>query len=162
MCSYVLIKIKLILPVLFISFYLVSCSSVARFTSNKETDERKIENADKQNEELQFYRNAKILKTIRGIASYYGNKYNGHVTANGEVYDMYSMTAANNELPFNTIVRVTNIENGKEVILRINDRGPFIKDRLIDVSYEAARKLGMITNGTAEVKVDILKWGNSR
>lgn len=152
---------KIKYTVLILSFLLVSCSSVPRFTSDKNTEENRISNTANQDKELKLYENAKTLKTIKGIASYYGTKYNGHTTANGEVFNMYSLTAANNELPFNTIVRVININNGKKVILRINDRGPFVKNRLIDVSYEAARILGMITNGTAEVEVEILKWGDN-
>ncbi len=154
--------VKIIFPILLLSFLLASCSSVARFTSNENTNEGKTITSTGHENDLLRYNNAKTLKTISGIASYYGYKFNGRTTASGEVYNMYALTAANNMLPLNTIVRVTNIENGKQVILRINDRGPFIKDRLIDVSYEAALKLGMITNGTTKVIVDVLKWGSNQ
>jgi rare lipoprotein A len=90
-----------------------------------------------------------------GIASYYADKFHGRRTANGETYDMYAMTAAHPTLPFNTRVKVTNLENNHRVFLRINDRGPFKKGRIIDVSYSAARKLGMIRNGTARVRVEV-------
>lgn len=99
---------------------------------------------------------------LTGYASWYGPKFQGRRTANGEIYDMNKMTAAHNTLPFGTIVRVTNIRNGKSVVVRINDRGPFKKNRVIDLSYKAAKKLGMIRMGTAPVKITILKLGNGK
>lgn len=89
----------------------------------------------------------------RGIASWYGTKFHGRRTANGEVYDMYAMTAAHKNLPIPTFVRVSNLENGREIVVRINDRGPFHANRVIDLSYAAAYKLGMLEHGTAKVEV---------
>jgi rare lipoprotein A len=89
----------------------------------------------------------------QGIASWYGRKFHGRRTSSGEPYDMHKMTAAHTTLPIPTNARVTNLENGKSVIVRINDRGPFSKNRLIDLSYAAAVELDMITNGTARVEV---------
>jgi rare lipoprotein A len=86
-----------------------------------------------------------------GLASWYGEEYHGRKTANGEVYDMYAMTAAHRTLPFNLRVRVTNLENGKKAEFRINDRGPFIPGRIIDVSKSGARELGILDSGTARV-----------
>ena len=91
-----------------------------------------------------------------GIASWYGNPFHGRRTANGEIYDMNKITAAHKALPFNTKVLVTNLRNQKTVIVRINDRGPFIKGRVIDLSKEAARKLGMLDSGVEKVILDIL------
>lgn len=91
-----------------------------------------------------------------GVASWYGKDFHGRKTANGEVYDMYGMTAAHKLLPFNTPVRVTNLENGRSTILRVNDRGPFIKDRIIDLTYTAAQEIGMAETGTARVRVEAL------
>lgn len=88
-----------------------------------------------------------------GIASYYAKDFHGRTTANGEIFDMNALTAAHRTLPFNTRVRVTNLSNGLSVIVRINDRGPFIKDRIIDLSYAAAEKIGLIGPGTAEVEI---------
>ncbi|PCI63590.1 MAG: septal ring lytic transglycosylase RlpA [Gammaproteobacteria bacterium] len=88
-----------------------------------------------------------------GIASYYGNKFHGHLTSNGEIYNMFSMSAAHKSLPLPTYLKVTNIENNKSVIVRVNDRGPFHQDRLIDLSYSAAYKLDFLKNGTAQVKI---------
>ncbi len=89
----------------------------------------------------------------RGIASWYGTKFHGRRTSSGEPYDMYAMTAAHRTLPLPTFVRVTNLDNGRSVIVKVNDRGPFVKNRLIDLSYVAAKKLGVIATGTAPVEV---------
>lgn len=91
-----------------------------------------------------------------GIASWYGKKFHGRLTANGEVYDMYELTAAHKALPLPSLVRVTNLENGAKVIVRVNDRGPFHDDRLIDLSYQAAVKLGFSNKGTVPVVVEAL------
>lgn len=89
-----------------------------------------------------------------GPASWYGTKFHGQATANGEAYDLYGMTAAHKTLPLPSYVRVTNLENGKSVILRVNDRGPFYSDRIIDLSFAAAKKLGYAEKGTAQVRVE--------
>lgn len=94
--------------------------------------------------------------TEEGVASWYGDPFNGRRTSNGEVYDMYQMTAAHRTLPFNAIVRVTNLSNGKQINVRINDRGPFVANRIIDLSYSAAKTIGMVGPGTAEVRLDVV------
>jgi rare lipoprotein A len=91
-----------------------------------------------------------------GIASWYGRDFHGKLTANGEHYDMHALSAAHTTLPMPTLVRVTNLENGRSVVVRINDRGPFVKNRLIDLSYAAARQLGFDRKGTARVRVQTL------
>jgi len=90
----------------------------------------------------------------RGIASWYGKKFHGQRTSSGETYDMYGMTAAHPTLPIPSYVRVTSAQNGKSVIVRINDRGPFHADRVIDLSYTAAHKLGIVQNGSGLVEVE--------
>lgn len=90
----------------------------------------------------------------RGIASWYGSKFHGRATANGEVYDAYAMTAAHRTLPLPTYLRVTNLDNGRKVVVRVNDRGPFREDRIIDLSYAAAYKLGFQETGTARVELE--------
>ena len=97
-----------------------------------------------------------------GIASWYGEDYHGRKTANGEVYDMYAMTAAHRTLPFQTRVRVTNLENGKKTELRINDRGPFIAGRIIDLSYSGARAIGMLGTGTAKVNMEAIGFAGGQ
>lgn len=91
--------------------------------------------------------------TERGIASWYGPGFHGNRTANGEVYDQMAMTAAHKELPFDTVVEVHNLDNGAKVRVRINDRGPFIRGRIIDLSRAAAEKIHMIGPGTARVRI---------
>jgi rare lipoprotein A len=91
-----------------------------------------------------------------GMASWYGGKFHGRTTASGEPYDMHAMTAAHPSLPFGTKVRVTNLENGRSVVLRINDRGPFAKRRIIDVSRHAAEDLGFLGAGLAKVRVEAI------
>lgn len=91
-----------------------------------------------------------------GMASWYGRKFHGHTTSNGEVYDMYKMTAAHKTLPLPSFVRVTNKRNGRSIIVRVNDRGPFHGNRVIDLSYAAAHKLGYIGTGTAPVRIEAL------
>ena len=95
---------------------------------------------------------------MEGTASWYGEDFNGRLTANGEVYDMYNFTAAHKTLPLGTVVKVTDLENGKTVEVRINDRGPYVKGRIIDLSRTAGRAIGMRESGTARVKLDIVNW----
>ena len=115
-------------------------------TANEEIssvpDESNVENAN--------YREYQV-----GVASYYAKKFQGNKTANGERFDNYKYTAAHRKLPFNTTVRVTNLANNRSVVVRINDRGPHKATRVLDVSYSAAKELGMIDSGTARVKIEI-------
>ena len=97
----------------------------------------------------------------KGIASWYGKKFHGKTTSNGEFYDMLSMTAAHKELPLPTYLRVKNLDNNKQVIVRVNDRGPFAENRIIDLSYAAAKKLGMLSNGTANVYLESITISNT-
>jgi rare lipoprotein A len=92
----------------------------------------------------------------RGIASWYGRRYHGKPTSSGEPYDMYAMTAAHTTLPIPSYARVTNVKNGKSVVVRINDRGPFVEGRIIDLSYTAAHRLGVLAGGAAVVDVETL------
>ena len=94
--------------------------------------------------------------TQTGIASWYGKDFHGRKTANGETYDMHGVSAAHKILPFNTKVRVTNLDNGKQIDVRINDRGPFIRGRIIDLTYTAAKRIGMVGPGTARVRIEAL------
>ena len=91
------------------------------------------------------------------MASWYGHPYHGRKTSNGETYDMEQLTAAHLRLPFNTVVRVTNLDTELSVDVRINDRGPFIKDRIVDLSYAAARQVGLIGAGTAMVRLEVVE-----
>lgn len=95
--------------------------------------------------------------TQEGIASWYGNKFHGRQTSNGEVYSMYGMTAAHKRLPIPSYVRVTNLNNGRQIVVRINDRGPFHEGRIIDLTYAGASKLGFIKQGTAPVRIEVVE-----
>lgn len=92
-----------------------------------------------------------------GLASWYGDPYHGRRTSNGETYNKYGMTAAHRTLPFDTVVKVNNLENGRNVKVRINDRGPFKDNRVIDLSYAAAKEISMIGPGTAKVSLEVLQ-----
>mgnify|MGYP001180350647 CR=1 FL=1 len=102
----------------------------------------------------------KSKKVYRGISSYYGSQFHGKLTANGEIFDKWGVSAAHKEFPFNTIVRVTNENNGKSLIIRINDRGPYVNNRILDCSFGAAKKLNFVNEGTASVKIEVIEWGD--
>lgn len=122
-----------------------ACSSTSRY-SGSSVDDSGINTTN-------------ILETETGTASFYADEFNGKKTANGEIYDMNELTAAHPKYPFNTIVEVTNLKNSRRVQVRINDRMPNFKNRIIDLSLKAAEKLGMIQDGIQEVKVEVIKWG---
>jgi rare lipoprotein A len=94
-----------------------------------------------------------------GVASYYGDRFHGRQTANGERYDQGKFTAAHKSYPFGTLVRATNLKNGKSVIVRINDRGPYVKGRIIDLSVRAAETIDLLDPGITKIKLEILKYG---
>lgn len=102
-----------------------------------------------------------VGQTFRGVASWYGPNFHGKLTSNGEVYNMYAMTAAHKTFPMNTVLRVTNLSNRKSIVVRINDRGPFVDDRIIDLSKKAATRLGVIKHGTTKVKLEVLGFYES-
>ncbi|WKE66624.1 septal ring lytic transglycosylase RlpA family protein [Gallaecimonas kandeliae] len=106
----------------------------------------------------QFYRVIKEPKGFvqEGYASWYGTKFHGYKTSNGEIYDMYAMSGAHKRLPLPSFVRVTNLDNGRQVVVRVNDRGPFHEGRIIDLSYAAAYKLDMLKKGTAHVRLEVV------
>ncbi|MEA1879330.1 MAG: septal ring lytic transglycosylase RlpA family protein [Campylobacterota bacterium] len=100
-------------------------------------------------------------QVTRGISSWYGPNFHGKQTSNGEVYNMHARTAAHKTLPMDTIVSVHNLENGKSTIVRINDRGPFVRGRIIDCSYRAGKEIGLDKSGIAEVEVEVLGVANN-
>ncbi len=103
----------------------------------------------------------RIGSKYRGIASWYGKDFHGRKTSSGEYYDMYDYTCAHKTLPMNTRVKVTNLQNGRSVIVRVNDRGPFVKNRIIDLSYVAANDIGMIGKGTAYVEIEVIGFDST-
>ena len=103
-----------------------------------------------------FGNSNKSKQTEQGIASFYADSLHGRKTANGEIFDQNKLTAAHKTLPFNTNVKVTNLNNNQSVIVRINDRGPFIKGRIIDLSKKAANEIHLTTKGIAPVKIEVI------
>ena len=140
---------------LILFFIVFSCTPSPRYTPDK--TKTIIKKPGKKTKK--YDRSKKVLK---GISSYYGPKFHGKLTANGEVYDMYGLTAAHKTLPLNTIVRVTNLNNDKSLILRINDRGPYVGDRILDCSYGAAKKLDFVQSGTTDVRIEVIEWGDNK
>ena len=136
-----------------IIFFLVSCGSSIAYGDYVNTTGM----TRKQIESIKNH-----PKTQIGIASYYGKKFHKKRTANGEIFNMYKVSAAHKSYPLGTKVRVTNLENGKSLKLVINDRGPFVSGRIIDLSYKAARKLGFVNQGTVKVRIDVLRLGDNK
>ena len=99
--------------------------------------------------------------TATGVASYYADKFDGRTTANGETFDNSAYTAAHRTLPFGTRVRVTRLDTGAQVTVRVNDRGPFVRGRIIDLSQRAARDINMIADGLTEVRIEVIGEGNA-
>ncbi len=156
--KYLGMKIRFRNTVKFIIFALIlwignsGCSSTVRFAAHDSIMQKAGQNTKRFREGQSFI----------GQCSYYASNFHGRQTANGEIYNMHAMTAAHRTLPFGTLLTVENLANGKKVTVRVNDRGPFKKDRILDVSLEAARRLGMIGSGTARVKITIVKLGKNK
>ena len=167
--------------ILFSALALQGCSSPSRYKINQDhgpsnsIDVSDIKNAVPKEEPRSKYGNPKTYKVLgkwytvressagykeKGLASWYGKKFHGHRTSSGETYDMYAMTAAHKTLPLPTYVRVTHLENGRSIIVKVNDRGPFHEGRIIDLSYSAAKKLGVTATGTAPVEVSAIDVAN--
>jgi len=139
---------------LYIIFWLFSCSSAPRYLYTSP----KTGATSKDNRTLLLLKDTK--RTAIMTASFYGEEFHGRLTSNGDVFDMYGLSAAHKSLPFGTILRVTYPKTNKSVDLVINDRGPFIPGRDIDLSYGAAAKIGLVVDGVGQVKVKVLKWGD--
>ena len=149
-----IILTRVLFYVLF-GIFCLACSASPRYQSG----DKPVSSITKKQKKKKSSFN-KSRKIYRGISSYYGPMFHGKLTANGEIFDMYGVSAAHKELPFNTIVRVTNENNGKSLIIRINDRGPYVGDRILDCSFGAAKKLGFVGDGTAPVTIEVIEWGD--
>lgn len=140
-------------PKYYLGFILVSlifynCSSTTRYSRTNDSPDNDTR-----------IKNPNVLEVETGTASYYADEFDGKKTANGEIYDMNSLSAAHPTYPFNTLVKVTNLSNQKSVEVRINDRMPQFKGRILDLSLAAANKIEMVNAGIQEVKVEVLEWG---
>jgi rare lipoprotein A len=166
-------SVSTLLTLILLTFILSACSSSGRYKHAKDSTPTRVPNKAElrdatpreenhsrggnkdytvRGKHYQVLKSAKNFKQT-GVASWYGNKFHGHLTSNGEIYDMYGMSAAHKNLPLPTYLKVTNTANNKSVVVRVNDRGPFHKNRIIDLSYSAAYKLGMLKTGTAKVEI---------
>lgn len=141
---------------LIITLLISACASSPRFTSRE-----RFKNTENE-KSFDKYKNADVLETQIGVASYYADQFNGKITYSGEVYNMFGLSAAHPFYQMGTIVRVTNLSNGKSVVIPINDRMPFRPDRIIDLSLGCAEELDMINVGITEVKVEVLEWGKGK
>ena len=153
---------RLIQPLCWIAAtLLLGCSAAPRFSERTESHagDHKTSAAPEQPNPQNA---GKILLTLEGVASYYGQDFHGKQTSNGDVFDMNARTAAHRTFPFGTKVRVTNLENNKIVIVRVNDRGPFKEGRIMDLSMGAAKEIDLIRSGTAHVRLEVLEWGNGQ
>jgi rare lipoprotein A (peptidoglycan hydrolase) len=139
--------------ILLLAFILISCSSnVAHGDYIDSTGMTR-----KEIEAIRYHPQVQV-----GVASYYGKAFHKKRTANGEIFDMYKVSAAHKTYPLGTVVKVTNLKNGRSIRLKINDRGPFVKGRVLDLSYEAAKRLGFLSSGTTKVRIEVLKLGNNQ
>ena len=154
-----------ILVFFIIGILFIECTPAPRYKSGSSPEfaskkKEKLKSSKKNNKGTKKSTFNKSKTVYKGISSYYGPKFHGKLTANGEIFDMYGVTAAHKEFPFNTVVRVTNEKNEKSLLIRINDRGPYIPGRILDCSFGAAKKLGFVGEGTAQVKIEVLEWGD--
>ena len=147
---------------IFLLVFLCGCASAPRYTTGQTHLSTKSKSHKTSKKKTSKNNNVKHRKIMNGVSSFYAEDFHGKLTANGEVYDMYGVTAAHKTLPLNTVCRVTNLANNKSLILRINDRGPYIKGRILDCSYGAAKKLDFLTEGTTEVEIVVMEWGDNK
>lgn len=151
-----------------ISFFILGCGGVSYlpFPSGSKVENQQINDSDAMhratmrpytiNGKTYYPTIVSIGDKASGTASWYGPNFHGKKTSNGEIYNMHALTAAHKTLPMNTMLRVTNLKNNRQVIVRVNDRGPFVSDRIIDLSKSAAAKIDMINSGTAPVLLEVI------
>jgi rare lipoprotein A len=139
---------------------LLSCTASPRFAERGDRSKgtKTPQGIDQSGKHI----SGKVLLTLEGVVSYYADDFHGKQTSSGETYDMHALTAAHRTFPFGTKVRVTNLENNKTVIIRVNDRGPFKEGRIMDLSMGAAKEIDLILNGTARARLEVLEWGNGK
>ena len=140
-----------------------SCAPAPRYTSGRKAPPKRASTRQPVTPRSKITPPANLRPgmVLMGVSSFYGSDFHGKLTANGEVYDMYGLTAAHKTLPLNTIIRVTNMANRRNLIVRVNDRGPYVTGRILDLSYGAALKLGFVNQGTTRVKIEIIEIGDN-
>jgi len=147
----------LIATILSTCLYTIACAPPARFQNTESGGKTSI--ANQKENTVSTNRKRKFDYYERGIASFTADENQGKRTASGEIYNMREMVAAHKRLPFGTRVKVKNLKNGKTVIVRINDRGPYVRGRIIDLSFQAAKELDFVEEGTTEVELEIIEMG---
>lgn len=154
---------KKLLLLISVTFFIINCSSSPRYHSGNVRPQKKY--ASKSTQIKKNKNESASLMTIKRTkkaiftSSFYGPKFHGKPTASGEIFNMYGDSAAHKELPLGTILNVTYLKTGKSVIVKVNDRGPFIVGRDLDLSYGAAKKIGLVNDGVGEVKITVIHWG---
>ncbi|HEY5615099.1 MAG TPA: septal ring lytic transglycosylase RlpA family protein [Bacteroidota bacterium] len=160
------LRFRIILTAVCCLFVLFGCSSSVRFTGGNTTSgggsKRVSEEKTPDGSKIVRVNPGRVLLTLEGVASYYADDFHGKLTSNGEIFNMHDLTAAHRTFPSGTKVRVTNLENGKIVNVRVNDRGPFVDGRIIDLSLGAAKEIDMVQKGTTRVKIEVLEWGDGK
>ena len=158
---------KKILLTFLLTFFLINCASSPRYHTGSVRPQKK--SVEKKSHQTQTPKTPSAsLMTIKRnnsavvMSSYYGPKFHGRPTASGEIFNMYGESAAHKELPLGTIINVTYLKTGKSVVVKVNDRGPFIPGRDLDLSYGAAKKIGLVNDGVGEVKISVIQWGEEK
>jgi len=146
---------------------LLACSSSPRFArngggNNGSSSSREEPRGSTASSGTARPSSGKVLLTLEGISSYYADAFHGKLTSNGETFNMNDVTAAHRTFPFGTKIKVTNLDNQRIVVVRVNDRGPYVDGRIIDLSLGAAKVIGLIQSGTARVRLEVLQWGDGK
>ena len=143
---------------------LLACSSSPRFVRNGNESNSGSSAPRESTSSSATVRpsSGKVLLTLEGVASYYADAFHGKLTSNGETFNMNDVTAAHRTFPFGTRIKVTNLDNQKTVVVRVNDRGPYVDGRIIDLSLGAAKEVGLVQSGTARVRLEVLQWGDGK
>ena len=156
---------KKILLILSIIFFIINCASSPRYHSGNVRPQKKYVSKNKKSANKHVSLSLLTIQREKSaifMSSYYGKKFNGRPTASGEIFDMYGDSAAHKELPLGTILNVTYLKTGKSVVVKVNDRGPFIQGRDLDLSFGAAKKIGLVKDGVGKVKIRVIHWGEGR
>lgn len=144
---------------------ILACSSSPRFVRRGNTgsnENRPSKDSTSETSTVVRPNTGKALLTLEGVASYYADDFHGKLTSNGEVFNMNDATAAHRTFPFGTRIRVTNLSNSKSVMVRVNDRGPFVEGRIIDLSLGAAKEISLVQTGTTRVRLEVIQWGDGK
>lgn len=144
----------------FVIYLFNGCSPTPRFTTREESEKHLKENIKEEN--IENIEKSKIFYTQEGISSFYGYEFHGRRTANGEIFDKNKLSAAHRTLPLGTIALITNLNNDRKVRVKINDRGPFVSGRILDLSQRAAQELDFIKDGTTKVRIEVIKLGDNQ